>query len=247
MHIVISLLLAGFVLSPAPRQGQSTNSSPNQAKSAPSTTAPPASSSAAPEAPATPAAPAPSPAASSSAAGAPPKAAQPTPAKRDDTAKKDDNDCGCEVKLPPNAIAIVDGTKITGQEIDDLIKDQVDQLQSRIIQARNREVDLEINSKLLAAEAKRRGITESQLVDHEVVSRVAKPTEAEAKDFFEKNKNRIDGEFDQLKQDIIGYLLDRREREQAKKFSDSLRAQADVKIYATHITPPRTELDRARI
>src|SRR5580693_7854759 len=165
-------------------------------------------------------------------------AAAPVPSIGNETAKKD-ADCGCEVKLPQDAIAVVGGIKITGREIDDLIKLQVDALQTKVIQARKRELDLEINSKLLSGEAKRRGIKEPELIDQEVVSKVAKPTEADAREFFEKNKNRIEGEFDQLKPDIIGYLLDRREREQAKKFADSLRSAAELKIYVTDVVPPK--------
>jgi protein-disulfide isomerase len=219
VHIIITMLFTGFLLLPAPYQARSDSAATSQAKSG---------------------------AASAAVAAAPAPATASEPTKATNTVNKD-ADCGCEIKLPQDAIALVGGIKITPKEIDDLIKVQVDELQGKVVQARNRELDLQINTKLLSAEAKRRGITQSELIDREVVSKVTKPTEADALEFFDKNKNRIEGEFAQLKPDIMNYLLDKRQREQAKKFADSLRAAAELKIYVTQVTPPKTALDRTQI
>ncbi|HEY6333411.1 MAG TPA: hypothetical protein VI756_29070, partial [Blastocatellia bacterium] len=120
-------------------------------------------------------------------------------------APKKDEDCGCEADIPKDTFAVVDGVKITTKEIEDEIKDQVSQLQSQVPEARQKELQFEIDGKILELEAAKRGVPVSKLVDTEVTSKVVKPTEAEAQDFYNKNKDRVQGDFKDLKQDLILY------------------------------------------
>lgn len=177
-----------------------------------------------------------------SAAGKP--AASPAPANSDG---KKEEDCGCEAKVPADAVAVVNGVKLTIKDIDDPIKDRVQEIQSKVIQARKAELDLQLNSKLLEAEAKRRGISSTKLLEQEVVAKVKDPTEAEAQAFYDKNKSNIEGEFKDLKPQIINYLRAERERQEAKKLADRLRASSQVKVLVTEVTPPETQADRARV
>jgi protein-disulfide isomerase len=160
---------------------------------------------------------------------------------------KKEEDCGCEAKVPADAVAIVNGVKLNMKDIDDVIKGQVQEIQSKVIEARKAELDLQINSRLLEAEAKKRGISSVKLLDQEVVTKVKEPTEAEAQAFYEQNKSRIEGEFKDLKPQIISYLRAQRQREEAKNFANRLRAAAQVKVMVTDVTPPETEADRARL
>src|SRR6185295_12192871 len=88
--------------------------------------------------------------------------------------------CACESQVLPDALAIVNGTRITRSKIEKVTLEAVRQLQSQVIEARKVELDLQINSKLLAIEAKRRGIGAIKLLEQEVVAKVKEPTEAEA-------------------------------------------------------------------
>src|SRR5262245_33999885 len=78
---------------------------------------------------------------------------QSTPAAQPKQADKKDADCGCEAKIPPDVLAIVNGTNIPTKDIDDPLKDQIQQLQNQVIEARKRQMDIEINARLLGAEA----------------------------------------------------------------------------------------------
>ncbi|HYP00525.1 MAG TPA: thioredoxin domain-containing protein [Pyrinomonadaceae bacterium] len=156
-------------------------------------------------------------------------------------------DCGCEGEPLPDVVAVVNGVRISKQEVDERIKPQIDELRKTVIEARQRELDLQINSRLLEAEAKKRGKTTSKLLEEEIIAKVTEPTEAEAQLFYNANKAKISGEFKDVKADIISYLREQRQREEAKKFADRLRAAAQVQVLAPVTPPPATAADRARV
>src|ERR1700694_1466791 len=85
----------------------------------------------------------------------------PTPAVAASQSKpeKKEADCGCEAKAPPDVFATVNGVNIAEKDVDESINDRIKELQSQVIEARKRQLDLEINSRLLEADAKRLGIT----------------------------------------------------------------------------------------
>lgn len=155
-------------------------------------------------------------------------------------------ECGSPAKTPDVA-AIVNGVKISLKEVDAPLKGQLDAVQQRVEEARRREVDLQINSRLLEAEAAKRSTTATKLLEMEVVSRVKEPTEEEARAFHEQNKERISAGFDETRTQIIEYLRNLRQGEEAKKLADRLRAGADVKVLVEAATPPATPADRARV
>lgn len=156
-------------------------------------------------------------------------------------------DCACESQILPDAAAIVNGVTITTNDIKKATGEAVTNLQRQVVDARKRELELTINTRLLEMEAKKRGVTTTKLLDQEVVSKVARPTPAEAQAFYEQNKARIKEEYKDVNEEIINYLLDQRQRDEAKKFADSLRAANETKVLVTEATPPATPADRARV
>lgn len=157
------------------------------------------------------------------------------------------DDCACESQVLPEAAAIVNGVTITTKDLKKATGESVTELQRQVIDARKRELDLTINTRLLELEAKKRGVSTTKLLDQEVVSKVARPTIAEAQAFYDQNKARIKEDFKEVAEDVINYLLDQRQRDEAKKFADSLRAANDTKVLVKEATPPANEADRARI
>lgn len=157
------------------------------------------------------------------------------------------DDCGCEAQKLPETLAIVNGVKITASDINKSVGDSVSQLQRRVVEARRRELDLMINSKLLTLEARKRGVTTMKLLDDEVVAKVKRPAPADAQAFYDQNKERIKAEFKDVADDILTQLFEQRQQEEAKRFADSLRAANEVKVNVTEVTPPATVTDRARV
>ncbi|MFL6227297.1 MAG: thioredoxin domain-containing protein [Pyrinomonadaceae bacterium] len=163
------------------------------------------------------------------------------------TAPKVD-DCGCEVETPPDVLAVVNGVRVMTKEIDDPIREKIQQLQQNVTDARKRELNLQINSMLLVAEAKKRGVASTRLIDEEIIKKTPEPTEAEARAFYDQNKARINAEWSaDIQAQIAQYLRDQRQGERAKQLAEQLRAAAAVKMNVTEATPPATPADRARV
>lgn len=156
-------------------------------------------------------------------------------------------DCACESQTLPDTIAVVNGVKITREEIAKTTGESVTGLQQQVVEARKRELDLLINSKLLTLEAKKLGISTVKLLADEVAAKVKRPTQAEAQEFYDKNKSRIKVEFKDVADDIIGYLFEQRQRDEAKKFADALRAAYEVKLLVTEVKAPANQADRALV
>lgn len=173
-------------------------------------------------------------------------AAADSQSKAPDKQDKKDADCGCE-KAPPDVFATVNGIKIASKDVDEPIKERIQELQTQVIEARKAQLGFEINSRLLEAEARRLGISAPKLLEREVPQRVTNPTEAEARAFYDENKSNIEGEFKDVKGQIIGFLLNQRRQDEAKKFADRLRLSAKVEVLTENVTPPETEADRARV
>ena len=155
-------------------------------------------------------------------------------------------DCGCDAKVPADLFAIVNGVKITAGDVDEPIRKSLDGVRNQVIEARGRELYLQINSRLLDAEAKKRGINSPKLLEQEVISKVKDPDESELQSFYDRNKSRIQGEFKDVKSQLAEHLRNQRQGEEAKKFADRLRAGADVKVFVEKVAAPSRESDRTR-
>jgi protein-disulfide isomerase len=163
--------------------------------------------------------PAPSPAAAASTSSAPAI-----------SVSREAEDCGCEAQVLPEVIAEVGGVKITSREIEEPIMVRVNELKRQVREARQHELYLQINTRLLEAEARRLGKSTTALINEEIIAKVKEPTEAEAQTFYEQNKERIRQDFQTVKQQITDYLRNERQRDEAKKLSDRLRASGKVVI-----------------
>ncbi|HYE16682.1 MAG TPA: thioredoxin domain-containing protein [Pyrinomonadaceae bacterium] len=161
--------------------------------------------------------------------------------------------CGCEDKPLPAVLAVVNGVKITPADLSPETQQRVEQYQREVIEARKNELNLQINSILLEAEARKRGVTTTKLLEDEVVSKTVNPTEADARAYFEQNRARIESQagrtlqFEEIKPQVVNYLLGQRQQEAAQRFSERLRAASDVKVNVAEPTPPATAADRARV
>lgn len=157
--------------------------------------------------------------------------------------------CGCESPIP-EVLAVVNGAKLTLRDIDTpdgQLENERRKLEAGVIAARQREFESQIHTKLFDAEAKRRGVTTTKLLDGEVNAKTAAPTDAEAQAFYDANRAQIQSEFKEVKDEITAYLREQRQQEATKAFADRLRAASKVEVSAEKVIPPATAAARARV
>lgn len=106
---------------------------------------------------------------------------------------------------------------------------------------------MQFNSRRLDAEAKKRGLSATKLIDEVILSKVKPPTETEAQTFYEQNKERIKAAFSDVKRDLTAYLLQQRQRDEAGRFARHLRETAQARILAPNPTLPKSPAERARV
>lgn len=135
--------------------------------------------------------------------------------------------------------AIVDGVEITSRDIENALRSVVYLVQQQVYNIRKQDLDLKINDLLLEQEAKRLGTTPKSLIDQHVRLRIPIITEDQARSYYEQHKSKLNGEFHDLKFEIIEQLRVLEERKLALAYADELRKAAAVQIYLTPPSPAR--------
>lgn len=126
-------------------------------------------------------------------------------------------------------LATVKGEPITLGELEESLKPLIFDVQERVYKLRKDELDLTINDTLLTQEAQRRKITTSALLDAEVKPQPV--TDEQARAFYEKNKDRVSGDFNQTKDAIRQYLGEVELRQAQRVFVEKLRAAASIQVF----------------
>jgi len=155
--------------------------------------------------------------------------------------------CGCEDKLHLDVLASVNGVKFRKSDLGAETQTRITALQVGVMEARNREIELQINNLLLESAARQRGVTSAQLLQVEVTARVSTPTDDDARQFYDKNKQLFTKSFSDSRADIIAFLRNQRQQQQALRFAASLRANAKIELKVNSVTPPANELDLDRV
>jgi protein-disulfide isomerase len=135
------------------------------------------------------------------------------------------------------AVAIVGGEPITAAEFEAMSGPKLFAARTQEYNQKRALLEEAIDKRLLEKEGKARGISAEELVRVEVEAKVPPVTEAEQKEYYEKNKPRFGttAEADALKQ-IEGGLRQQRARERQTAYTKELRDKAGVKIL---LDPPR--------
>jgi protein-disulfide isomerase len=127
-------------------------------------------------------------------------------------------------------VATVDGQSITATDLDETTAGSVAKLEEQIYQLKRDRLEELIADRLLASEAKRRGITVDALVAQEITSKVAPVTDNDVEKFVAENRERIQGDPVRLTPRIKAYLGDQRVTSRREAFIGGLRAKANVDV-----------------
>jgi protein-disulfide isomerase len=138
--------------------------------------------------------------------------------------------------------ATVNGEKITSGDLEDSLRPLIFTVQEQIYELKKNQLDMKINDLLLGQEASRQKITTQALLDAEVVNKARKPTEAEAKKFYDDNTEKIPGTFAETREKIIQYLTQQEQQKAEDTFAESLRKSAKLEINLKEPDPPYYEI-----
>ena len=152
----------------------------------------------------------------------------------------------CAVALPAlgeaqtnDVLATLDGQPITEALADEIAPQIMGKARAAWYEARRAATDEVIARLLIEREAKRRGITADQLLDAEVGAKVPRITDAEIKDFYEKNRSRIQGKLEDVAPQIERYLKQQHASLESNRLITQLRLGSKV---AYMISPPKVEV-----
>lgn len=126
--------------------------------------------------------------------------------------------------LNPIPIVVVNGQTITSAEFETALREEIELVDYKIAEQRQEIFDLQINTHLLKAEARKRGITSERLYEMEVVSKLSEPTPAEIKKFMDENPEEFRGaDPSTASTQVASYLFGEREGKVSDQFVQRLK------------------------
>jgi protein-disulfide isomerase len=140
------------------------------------------------------------------------------------------------------AVATIGDETVTRAELEAYVAPELMKLRQERQDALEQGLERYITSQLLGREAKARGISIQDLVQQEVLSKVAAPTDADVDTFYEQNKERIQGTKEQLADRIKEYLADQRRQEALDAYTSTLKTKYGVAVL---MKPLRVDVDSA--
>jgi protein-disulfide isomerase len=121
---------------------------------------------------------------------------------------------------------------ITFEELEQSVKSQLAKIEEQRFAVLDERLDQLIGDRLLAQEAKKRGITVEQLIKTEVYAKAADVPDAEVSDFIAKNRSRLpQGDEAEMKLKVWDYLRGQKVTERRQVYIQSLRAPGKVTVY----------------
>ena len=132
-------------------------------------------------------------------------------------------------------LAKVDGASITERHIEPSLGRQLAELNQQVYKLKNQKVNELIDAVLLDQEAKRTGVSVATLLERQVDDKVAPVSDEEIRSFYDKNKDRVRVDLEQIHDQIRDYLNDQRRESQKKEFLKELRSKAKITMY---LKPP---------
>ncbi|MBI2882352.1 MAG: thioredoxin domain-containing protein [Candidatus Methylomirabilis oxyfera] len=136
--------------------------------------------------------------------------------------------------------AKIDDHVITLDEIEKALAPQLAKLQEQKFQLLESKLEELIEKRLLAVEAKRRGMTVEELVKAEVTSKIPEVSDAEVTAFITQNRARLQGDEAGLRPKVREYLNNQKMEERQGIYLAELRQHAKVERFLEEPEPIRS-------
>ena len=151
--------------------------------------------------------------------------------------------CFAQAKCQAGAdepVAIVAGQPIYQQDLMSVTGPSLLDLRKQEFKLESDALNQLIRKKLIAAEAKKKGLSTEELLKQEVDSKVAEPSADEAKGYYLAVKDQTTLPFDQIKSQVKQLLRNAEIEQGREKYADSLRDKNEVSIL---LQPPVVQVD----
>ena len=150
---------------------------------------------------------------------------------------------------PGAPVAKIGAQTITAGELDELVKSDLKQLdqqfQEQQYQVRRQGLESMIRRRVFEAKAKADGTTPDELVQKEVVSKVAEPGDDEVRALYERAK--AGGQqlppIDQVKGDIAKFIKNQKAQAELATYYDKLKKDMNVEVLLPAYTPPKVQVE----
>jgi protein-disulfide isomerase len=145
---------------------------------------------------------------------------------------------------PPRgeAVADINGEAISAAELIRAVGYPLARLEEQAYALKQQKLQEMIGDRLIAQEARRRGITVEALVVREIASKVAPVTPADIHAFYEANKSQLPNPESALADQIRTYLENDRQAAARREFVKALQSKAQVAVLLAAPPPYRVEV-----
>ena len=143
-------------------------------------------------------------------------------------------------------IATIGGQPIYEQDLLPKLAPKLLELRTQEYQMKSTALEDLIGQRLLEAEAKKRGLSTEKLLEQEVESKVADPSDAEVEGYYLAIKNQVNQPFQDVKSVLQKGVKSLHIQQARQDYVDSLRAKMEVVVL---MRPPKVEVayDPARV
>lgn len=140
---------------------------------------------------------------------------------------------------PNGRIATVDGRPIYEQDLLPEVAPKLLQLRSQQYELKSKALENLIRQRVIEAEAEKRGLSTDKLLEQEVDSKVAEPSEGEVEGYYLAVKNEIEKPLREVKPQLQKAVKLLKIQQARQDYADSLRAKAEVVVL---LQPPKVEV-----
>ncbi|MFQ5653260.1 MAG: thioredoxin domain-containing protein [Planctomycetota bacterium] len=144
-----------------------------------------------------------------------------------------------QLDLPlDQVIARVGGEVVLWSQVAEQIEDVDHEMAWQEYQERRTALELLINDRLLSAEARSRGLSRRALLEKDAWSKARDVSEKDARAFYDGNRERVVGAFDDIEEQILEYLRQQERHRVELELAQALRVAADVRVLLKEPEPP---------
>jgi protein-disulfide isomerase len=150
---------------------------------------------------------------------------------------------------PSAPVAKIGSQTITAGELDELVKGELKQLSQQYeeqqYQLKRQGLESLVRRRVFEQKAKAQNVTPDELVNKEVVAKIAEPADAEVKALYERAK--AGGQqlppYDQVKPEIVRFLKNQKAQGELAAYYEKLKKEMGVELLLPAYVPPKVAVE----